>query len=128
MRRWLVPLGLAGKHDVVPIAEDEDLGRAPNDPFQVDHRSHLQPELPQQQVLDEVPCYAPGPERQLAVADRLEAEPAQLENEQIGTKKVVPPILEEGGDVAVVLLPPTSIQRPRRTDQQTPARLERSLV
>src|SRR5262249_59502069 len=59
------------------------------------------------------------------VADRTEAEPAQLENEKVGAEKIVAPILEEGGDVAVVLLPTTMIERSRRTDQQASPRLER---
>jgi hypothetical protein len=47
-------LWLAGKHDVVPVAEDENLRRAPNDAFQLDHGAHAQSKLPQQQVLNEV--------------------------------------------------------------------------
>src|SRR5262245_40369149 len=116
---------LAGQDDIIGIAEHEHLRRAPDDPFQLHHRSHPQPKLPQQQVLNEVPGDAPGPERQPPVADRTEAEPAQLENEKVGAEKIVAPILEEGGDVAVVLLPTTMIERSRRTDQQASPRLER---
>src|SRR6266436_9153915 len=112
--------GLAGKDDIVGIAEYEDLRRAPNDPFQLHHRSHPQPKLPQQQVLNEVPGDAPGPELEPPVADRTKAEPAQLENENIGAEKIVAPILEERRDVAVVLLPAAMIQRSWRTDQQAP--------
>src|SRR5262249_45662912 len=87
--------------------------------------SHPQPKLPQQQVLNEVPGDAPGPERQPPVADRTKAEPAQLEHEKIGAEKIVAPILEEGRDVAIVLLATTMIERSRRTDQQASAGLER---
>src|SRR6266446_7133968 len=47
-------LWLAGKHDVVPVAEDKNLRRTPNNAFQVYHGPHAQPKLPQQQVLNEV--------------------------------------------------------------------------
>src|SRR6266542_4115678 len=47
-------LWLAGKHDVVPVAEDENLRRAPNNAFQLDHGAHAQSKLPQQKVLNEV--------------------------------------------------------------------------
>src|SRR5262249_51695670 len=59
------------------------------------------------------------------VPDRTEAEPAQLENENIGAEKIVAPILEEGRDAAVVLLPAAMIERSRRADQQTSPWLER---
>src|SRR5262249_44847201 len=68
---------------------------------------------------------AQGGEREPLVADRTEAESAQLENEKVGAKKIVAPILEEGRDVAVVLLPTTMIQRSGRTDQQASSGLER---
>src|SRR5262245_8380419 len=71
---------LAGQNDVVAVAEHERLRSAPNDLFQVHHRPHPQPELPQQQMLDEVVGEPPGPERQLPVPDRAEADPAQLED------------------------------------------------
>ena len=41
-------LWLAGKHDVVPVAEDKNLRRAPNNVFQFDHGAHAQSKLPQQ--------------------------------------------------------------------------------
>ena len=88
-------LWLGGEHDIVAVAEDEHLGCAPDDLFHVHHGSHLQPELPQQQVLDEIARQAPGPEWQMAIADRLEAEPAQLENQKVGAEKIVAPIVEE---------------------------------
>src|SRR5262249_5391004 len=59
------------------------------------------------------------------VADRIKAEPAQLEHEKIGAEKIVAPILEERRDVAVVLLASTMIERSRRRDQQASAGLER---
>src|SRR5262245_16830234 len=116
---------LAGQDDIVGIAEYEDLRRAPDDPFQLHHGSHPQPKLPQQQVLNEVPGDAPGPERQPPVADWTKAEPAQLEHEKIGAEKIVAPILEERRHVAIVLLATTMIERSRRTDQQAPTGLER---
>src|SRR6476646_1827281 len=117
-------LWLAGKHDVVRIAEHEHLGCAPNDPLQVYHGAHAQSKLPQQQVLYEVQGEAPRPERQLAVADGIEAQTAQLEDEQIGAKKVVTPIFEKRGDAAIIMLSTTGIQRSGRTNEQPPSRLE----
>src|SRR3954465_15494117 len=40
----------------------------------------------------------PGPERGVAGAEVREAEAAKLENENVGTEKIVAPILEEGRD------------------------------
>src|SRR5215831_16460544 len=76
--------GLAGQHDVVAVAEHEDLGGTPDDLFEVHHGAHLEPILPQEQVLKEIPGQAPGPERQVPRADeqaaaRLEHAPATLE-------------------------------------------------
>src|SRR5262249_26964562 len=48
------------------------------------------------------------------------------EDEQIGAKKIVTPILEERGDAEIVMLSTTSIQRTWRTNEQPPSRLERS--
>src|SRR3954453_6077220 len=75
-------------------------------------------------MLDEVAGQAPGPEREVAVADGLEAEAAELENENVGAEKIVAPILEEGRDAAKVLLPATMIERSRRTDEHSASRLE----
>src|SRR5215468_11848127 len=77
-------------------------------------------------MLNEIPGNAPGPEREPPIADRAEAEPAQLENEKVGAEKIVAPILEERRNVAVVLFPTAMIERSRRTDQQASAGLERS--
>src|SRR6266851_518843 len=101
---------LACQDDVVGVAEHEHLRRPPDDPLQLHHRPHPQPEFPQQQVLDEVPRHAPGPERELPVADPVEAVSPHLEDEEIGAEKVVAPILEERRDIAVVLLPAARIQ------------------
>ena len=102
---------LAGKHDVVGVSENENLRCAPDDPFQVHHGPHPQPELPQQQVLNEVAGQCPRPRTAAAVADRVKAEPAQLEDEDIGAEEIVAPILEERGNAPVVLLALTMIQR-----------------
>src|SRR4051794_22106353 len=75
-------------------------------------------------MLDEVARQAPGPERQVAVADRREAEAPELENENICAEKIVAPVVEEGRDAAEVLLPAAMIQRSRRTDEQSASRLE----
>src|SRR5262249_23266749 len=117
-------LGLAGKHDIVCIAEDEHLGCAPNDPLQVYHGAHAQSKLPQQQVLNEVQGEAPRPERQLPVANGINAQMAQLEDEQVGAKEVVTPILEECGDATIIMLSPAGIQRSRRPNEQPSSRLE----
>src|SRR5260370_33823800 len=97
-------LWLAGKHDVVPVAEDKNLRRAPNNAFQVYHGPHAQPKLPQQQVLNEVERYAPCPEGQLSVTDRDEATTAQLADKQIGATAIVARIFTECGDAAIVML------------------------
>ena len=117
-------LWLAGKHDVVCVAEHEHLGCAPDDPLQVHHGAHAQSKLPQQQVLNEVQGEAPSPEWQLPVADGIKAQTAQLEHEEIGAKEVVTPILEECGDAAVIMLPTARIQRSGRTNEQPASRLE----
>ena len=101
---------LAGQHDVVAVAEHERLRSAPDDLLQVHHRPHPKAELPQQQVLDEVVGQAPGPERQLPVADRPEADPAQLEDEKVGAEKIITPILEEGRDAAIIVLAATRVE------------------
>src|SRR5262249_13585359 len=88
--------------------------------------AHLQPVLPQQQVLNEIPGETPGPERQAAIADRVEAELAHLVDEEIGADKIVAPILEEGRDAQIVFLAAKAIKRPRRADQQGPSGLEHS--
>src|SRR5262249_38417043 len=116
----------AGKHDVVPIAEHENLRGAPNDALQLHHGPHAKPKLPQQQMLNEVERQAPRPERQLPVADRIKAKTAQLKDEQIGAEEIIAPILEEGRNATIVMLATTRIERPRRTNEQPPSGLERS--
>ena len=116
--------GLGRQHDVVAVAEHKDLGCPPDDPLELHHRAHPQPKLPQEQMLNEVPGQAPGPERQMPIANWLEAQPPQLEYQDIRAEKIVAPILKKSGDTLIVLFPATEIQRPRRTDQQAPARLE----
>src|SRR3954462_14614360 len=117
-------LRLGGEHNVVSVAEDKHFRCAPDDLFQIHHRSHLQPVLPKQKMLNEVAGQAPGPERQVAVANGLEAEAAELENENVGAEKIVAPILEEGRDAAKVLLSATIIERSGRADKQPASRLE----
>ena len=75
-------------------------------------------------MLDEVPGQAPGPERQVPIADRLEAEPPQLEYQDVGAEKIVAPILKKSRDASIVLLRRQKSSDPGRTDQQAPARLE----
>src|SRR4030081_3433004 len=103
-----------GKRRLVTAhAKNEQLRCAPDDLFQFHKCSHLEPILPQQKVLNEVPGKAPSPERQSAISARVEAELAQLVDEKVGADEIVAPIVEEGGDSPVVLLAATMIEGPR---------------
>src|SRR5919197_1132591 len=126
LRTPRLSLWLSRKHDVVPIPKYKSLRCAPNDPLQLYHGPHAQPELPQQQMLNEIQREAPCPERQLPVADRSKAKPTQFEDEQIGAKEVVTPILKKDADAAIVMLSTAVIERSRRTNEQSSSRLERS--
>src|SRR5262249_48981019 len=57
-------VGLDSQHCVVGIAEHKYLRGSPDDLFQIDECTHLQPILPKHQMLNEVPGQPPGPERQ----------------------------------------------------------------
>jgi len=116
--------GLAGQHDVVAVAEHEDLGGTPDDLFEVHHGAHLEPILPQEQVLKEIPGQAPGPERQVPIADGGKAEPPQLEHQDVGAEEIIAPILEKRRDVLKVLLAAAEVERAGRADEQAAARLE----
>src|SRR5262245_53965971 len=103
-------LWLCRKYDVVPIPKYKRFRCAPNDPLELHHRPHAQPELPQQQMLDEIQREAPCPERQLPVADRIKSKTTQFEDEQIGAKEIVTPILKKDADAAIVMLSTTLIE------------------
>jgi len=105
--------GLDRQKGVVGVAEYKRFRSTPDDSFHVHHGPHFQAKLPQQDVLNEIPGQSPGPERQLTVTDRAKSDVTQPVHQQVAADEVVPPIVEKGGDVSIILLPATVLQRRR---------------
>jgi SAM-dependent methyltransferase len=113
VRRTPDVCGPYGQHDIVAVAEHERFRSTPDDLLKVHHRAHSELEFPQIQVLKEVPGQAPGPERQVAIPDGAESEPAQLKNQDVGAKKIVAPILEKRCDTPKIPFAAAEIKRSR---------------